>query len=63
MGQVVVLGLISGGIYALFALGVVMVHRGTGVLTFANGEVGTAGLFLAALQSHACCVGSRSVRP
>jgi branched-subunit amino acid ABC-type transport system permease component len=49
MGQVLVLGLISGGIYALFALGVVMVHRGTGVLTFANGEVGTAGLFLAAL--------------
>ena len=49
MGQVIVLGLISGGIYALFALGVVMVHRGTGVLTFANGEVGTAGLFLAAV--------------
>jgi branched-chain amino acid transport system permease protein len=48
MGQVLVLGLISGGIYALFALGVVMVHRGTGVLTFANGEVGTAGLFIAA---------------
>jgi branched-subunit amino acid ABC-type transport system permease component len=49
MGQVLVLGLISGGIYALFALGVVMVHRGTGVLTFANGEVGTAGLFIAAV--------------
>ncbi len=49
MGQVVVLGLISGGIYALFALGVVMVHRGTGVLTFANGEIGTAGLFIAAV--------------
>jgi branched-chain amino acid transport system permease protein len=49
MGQVLVLGLINGGIYALFALGVVMVHRGTGVLTFANGEVGTAGLFIAAV--------------
>ena len=49
MGQVLVLCLISGGIYALFALGVVLVHRGTGVLTFANGEVGTAGLFLAAV--------------
>jgi branched-chain amino acid transport system permease protein len=48
MGQVLVLGLISGGIYALFALGVVLVHRGTGVLTFANGEIGTAALFLAA---------------
>jgi branched-chain amino acid transport system permease protein len=49
MGQVLVLGLISGGIYALFALGVVMVHRGTGVLTFAGGEVGTAALLLAAV--------------
>ncbi|HWG94136.1 MAG TPA: branched-chain amino acid ABC transporter permease, partial [Mycobacteriales bacterium] len=48
MGQVLVLGLISGGIYALFALGVVLVHRGTGVLTFAGGEVGTAALFFAA---------------
>lgn len=52
MGQVLVLGLINGGIYALFALGVVMVHRGTGVLTFANGEIGTAGLFLAALLAN-----------
>jgi branched-chain amino acid transport system permease protein len=48
MGQVLVLGLISGGIYALFALGVVLVHRGTGVLTFAGGEIGTASLFFAA---------------
>lgn len=48
MGQVIVLGLISGGIYALFALGVVLVHRGTGVLTFAGGEVGTAAIFFAA---------------
>lgn len=49
MGQVLVLGLIAGGIYALFAVGVVLVYRGTGVLTFANGEVGTAALFLAAI--------------
>src|SRR4051794_17345053 len=48
MGQVLVLGLIGGSIYALFAIGVVLVHRGTGVLTFANGEVGTASLFVAA---------------
>ena len=41
MGQVLVLGLIAGGIYALFALGVVLVYRGTGVLTFAQGEIGT----------------------
>lgn len=48
MGQVLVLGLIGGGIYALFALGVVMVYRGTGVLSFAQGEIGTASLYLAA---------------
>lgn len=49
MGQVLVLGLIAGGIYALFAVGIVMVHRGSGVLNFAQGEVGTAALFVAAL--------------
>jgi branched-chain amino acid transport system permease protein len=48
MGQVLVLGLIGGGIYALFALGVVMVFRGTGVLSFAQGEIGTASLYMAA---------------
>ena len=48
MGQVLVLGLIGGGIYALFALGVVMVYRGTGVLSFAQGEIGTASLYMAA---------------
>lgn len=47
MGQVLVLGLINGGIYAIFALGVVLVYRGTGVLTFANGEIGTMALYLA----------------
>lgn len=49
MGQVLVLGLISGSIYALFALGVVLVHRGTGVLSFAGGEIGTAGALMAAV--------------
>lgn len=47
MGQVLVLGLISGGIYALFAIGVVLVYRGTRVLTFAQGEIGTISLYLA----------------
>ncbi|MDT7549789.1 MAG: branched-chain amino acid transport system permease protein [Actinomycetota bacterium] len=47
MGQVLVLGLINGGIYAIFALGVVLVYRGTGVLTFANGEIGTLSLYFA----------------
>lgn len=47
MAQVLVLGLINGGIYAIFALGVVLVYRGTGVLTFAQGEIGTFGLYVA----------------
>jgi branched-chain amino acid transport system permease protein len=48
MGQVLVLGVIAGSIYALFALGVVLVYRGTGVLTFAQGEIGTVALYFAA---------------
>lgn len=48
MLQVVVIGLISAGIYAVFAVGIVLVYRGTKVLTFAGGEVGTASLYLAA---------------
>lgn len=47
VGQVVVLGLISGGIYALFAVGIVLVYRGTGALNFAQGELGTLGLYAA----------------
>jgi branched-chain amino acid transport system permease protein len=48
LAQVVILGLISAGIYGLFAVGIVLVYRGTKVLTFAGGEVGTASLYVAA---------------
>ncbi len=47
MGEVFVLGAIAGGIYGLFAVATVLVYRGSGVLNFAQGEVGTLGLFLA----------------
>ena len=47
IGQTIVLGLISGGIYGLFALGVVLVYRGTGALNFAQGEIGTLALYAA----------------
>ena len=47
LGQVLVLGLIAGGIYGLFAVGVVLVYRGSGSLNFAQGEIGTLGLFVA----------------
>ncbi|HUR14755.1 MAG TPA: branched-chain amino acid ABC transporter permease [Mycobacteriales bacterium] len=52
MGQTLVLGLIAGGIYALFAVGIVLVHRGTGVLNFAQGEIGTAALLAAYVVVH-----------
>jgi branched-chain amino acid transport system permease protein len=47
IGQVLVLGLISGGIYGLLAVGIVLVYRGTGALNFAQGELGTLGLYAA----------------
>ena len=52
MGQVLVLGLIAGGIYALFAVGIVLVFRGSGVLNFAQGEIGTAALLAAYVVVH-----------
>lgn len=48
MGEVLVLGLISGGIYGLLAVGIVLVYRGSGALNFAQGEIGTLGLYIAA---------------
>lgn len=47
LGQTLVLGLINGGIYGLLAVGVVLVYRGTGALNFAQGELGTFGLYAA----------------
>jgi branched-chain amino acid transport system permease protein len=47
MAEAIVIGLITGSIYGLFALGVVLVYRGSGALNFAQGEIGTAALFAA----------------
>jgi branched-chain amino acid transport system permease protein len=44
--QQVVSGLASGGVYALLALALVLVHRSTGVLNFAQGEMATLSAFL-----------------
>src|SRR5260221_12731659 len=40
------LGLGAGGVYALVALGVVLVYRGSGVLNFAQGAIGMTGAFV-----------------
>ena len=45
--QVVVSGLAIGSIYALIALGLVLLYRTTTVLNFAHGEFGLLGTFLA----------------
>jgi branched-chain amino acid transport system permease protein len=43
--QPIVLGLIAGSIYALIALGITLVYKGTKVLNFAQAEVGTLSLY------------------
>lgn len=45
--QNLVLGFVYGSIYGLLAVGIVLVYRGSRVLNFAQGEIGTMGLFAA----------------
>ena len=47
LGVAVVTGLLQGCIYALVALGIVLVFRASGVFNFAQAEFGTTGLFAA----------------
>jgi branched-chain amino acid transport system permease protein len=47
LAQAIVTGIVTGSIYGLFALGVVLVFRGTGALNFAQGEIGTVALYAA----------------
>ena len=44
--QQVVSGLASGGIYGLLALAIVLIHRSTGVINFAQGEMATLSAFI-----------------
>lgn len=46
MARVLVIGLVTGGIYGLLALGIVLVYRGSRVLNFAQGEIGTLALYV-----------------
>ena len=53
ISQQVVIGLAAGGIYALLALGIVLVRRATGVINFAQAALATLAAFVAgALVSH-----------
>ena len=46
MGSTLVSGAVNGAIYGLIALGIVLVYKGSRVLNFAQGEVGTFALFV-----------------
>lgn len=41
-----IIGLATGALYVLFALGLVIVHRGSGVVNFAHGAIGMVGTFV-----------------
>jgi len=43
----IVAGLASGGIYATLALALVLIHRATGVINFAQGEMGMFSTYIA----------------
>src|SRR6188508_1267851 len=45
--QQIVSSLASGGIYALLALALVIIHRSTGVINFAQGEMATLSTYIA----------------
>ncbi|MFJ8025424.1 ATP-binding cassette domain-containing protein [Streptomyces sp. NPDC096311] len=42
----IIVGLSAGGAYALTAIGVVTIYRGSGVLNFAHGAIGMAGTYV-----------------
>lgn len=46
MIQALVIGVVTGAIYGLIALGLVLVYKGSRVLNFAQAEIGGAGLYL-----------------
>ncbi|MGH2813063.1 MAG: branched-chain amino acid ABC transporter permease [Actinomycetota bacterium] len=46
MGTYIVFGLVSGVIYGLVALGIVLVYKGTRVFNFAQGEFGTVAMYI-----------------
>ncbi|HEX9890136.1 MAG TPA: branched-chain amino acid ABC transporter permease, partial [Nitriliruptorales bacterium] len=45
MSQALIIGVFNGAIYGLLALGIVMIYRGTRVLSFAQPELGTVAAF------------------
>jgi branched-chain amino acid transport system permease protein len=51
--QYIVVGLANGGVYATLALALVLIHRATGIVNFAQGEMGMFAAFISwALITH-----------
>ncbi|MBF9641261.1 branched-chain amino acid ABC transporter permease, partial [Streptococcus pseudopneumoniae] len=50
--QVLVTGLGLGATYALFAQGIVLVYRGSGIVNFAQGALGMLAAYLAFIELH-----------
>ena len=48
----IILGLVSGSIYGLLAVGIVLIYKGSRVLNFAQGEIGTFSLYVTSVLSH-----------
>src|SRR5947209_7249803 len=44
--QALVIGLINGAMYALIALGLVLVYKSSGIFNFAQGEFGTVAIYI-----------------
>lgn len=47
MGQVLVIGIVEGTLFGLLAVAITLVHRGSGAINFALGEIGTLSLYAA----------------
>src|SRR5215212_8082833 len=59
--QFAILGLSAGGAYALLALGVTAIHRGTGILNFAQGVMATfCAYWFYELRTHGWPIGLAS---
>ena len=52
MAFAVVSGIVVGAIYGLFAVGIVLVYRGSRVINFAAPEIGTVALYIAWSMTH-----------
>ncbi len=50
--QFLIIGLGAGATYALFAQGVVLIYRGSGLVNFAQGSVGTFAAYVAFVDLH-----------